>query len=143
MYLDLCKFPPVCSSPLHCRVTDDVLADTIQAVCRGDGPSNKIWGRLFRESSSQFSLNRPHWADSVIESPCPSVCAIGCSFWSLRSHHQFPGLSLVLPPSLIGNLETRTLGNFPPHIFFLYFFEFFLDHPPFFLMWTKEKRRKK
>ena len=22
----------------------------------------------------QFSLNRPHWADSVIESPCPRVC---------------------------------------------------------------------
>ena len=75
-----------------------------------------------------FSPNRPHWADSVIESPCPSffwlsVCAIGCSlFWSLslalRSHDQFPGLSLVLPslpPSLetwkLGNLETWILGN--------------------------------
>ena len=36
-----------------------------------------------------FSLNRPHWANSVIESSCPSVCvfvclcvcAIGCSFF--------------------------------------------------------------
>ena len=25
-------------------------------------------------STGLFSLNRPHWADSVIESPCPSVC---------------------------------------------------------------------
>ena len=37
---------------------------------------------------AEFSLNRPHWADSVIESPCPcvcvsvclSVCAIGCEY---------------------------------------------------------------
>ena len=27
-----------------------------------------------------FSLNRPHWADSVIESPCPSVCGSVCLF---------------------------------------------------------------
>ena len=26
-----------------------------------------------------FSLNRPHWADSVIETPCPSVCPSFCS----------------------------------------------------------------
>ena len=36
---------------------------------------------------TQFSLNRPHWADSVIDSPCPSV---------------------VLKP---GNMETQKLGN--------------------------------
>ena len=24
----------------------------------------------------KFSLNRPHWADSVVESPCPSVCVL-------------------------------------------------------------------
>ena len=61
-------------------------------------------------------------ADSVIESPCLSVClsvcAIGYNFFrglslDLRSHYQFPGLSLVpLPPSLpLGNLETWKLGN--------------------------------
>ena len=40
--------------------------------------------------------------DSVIDSPCLSVCAIRCIFLglslALRSHDQFPGLSLVLPP---------------------------------------------
>ena len=54
-------------------------------------------------STKTFSLNRPHWADSVIESPCPSVVlchraqffsrpVIGPEVtWSV------PGLSLVLP----------------------------------------------
>ena len=28
-----------------------------------------------------FSLNWPHWADSVIESPCLCVCAIWCSLF--------------------------------------------------------------
>ena len=45
-----------------------------------------------------FSPTRPHWAELVIESPCPSVClcvcAIGCSFFrclslALRSQDQF------------------------------------------------------
>ena len=44
-----------------------------------------------------FSLSRPHWANSVLELPCPSVCldvcAIGYSFLglslALRSHDQF------------------------------------------------------
>ena len=56
-----------------------------------------------------------------------SVCAIGFSLFqslalALRSHNQFPGLSLVLPPSLppppllsptwkLGNLESFKLGN--------------------------------
>ena len=57
---------------------------------------------------SLFSLKRPHWANSVIESPCIhdvclSVCVIRCSLsrpligpeitWSV------PGLLLVPPPS--------------------------------------------
>ena len=25
-----------------------------------------------------FSLNRPHWADTVLELPCPSVCGWFC-----------------------------------------------------------------
>ena len=81
------------------------------------------------------SLNQPHWADSVIELQCPSVCgsvclfvcAIGCSFFTslslaLRSHDQLPGLSLVLPPSLPHSLPpslgTWKLGNLetPPKI---------------------------
>ena len=53
---------------------------------------------LWSESTSVFflSLNQPHWADTVIELRCPSVCVsvflcvclIGCSF--------FQGLSLAL-----------------------------------------------
>ena len=31
---------------------------------------------------SSFSLNRPHWADSVIESPCPSVWIFVCLYVS-------------------------------------------------------------
>ena len=33
-----------------------------------------MWVNFF----SRFSLNRPHWADSVIESPCPFVCTSVC-----------------------------------------------------------------
>ena len=57
-----------------------------------------------------FSLNRPHWAKSVIESPCLSVClfvflcvcAIGCRIFlglslALRSYDQFLA-SHCLPP---------------------------------------------
>ena len=51
-----------------------------------------LYWALLQYMIRRFSLNRPHWADSVIESRCPSVClfvcAIGCSF--------FRGLSLAL-----------------------------------------------
>ena len=72
----------------------------------------------------KFSPTWPHWAKFVIELPCPYVCLSVC----LRHRVQFfprpligpevtwsvPGLSLVLPPSLLwklGNLETRKLGK--------------------------------
>ena len=56
----------------------------------------------------KFSLDRPHWADSVIESPC----LFQDLSLALRSHDPFPGLSLVLPPSLPpSHLETWKLGN--------------------------------
>ena len=57
---------------------------------------HSIHDKLFTQL---FSLNRPHWADSIIESLFPfmcvlGVCAIGCSFFLglslvLRSHDQF------------------------------------------------------
>ena len=52
----------------------------------------------------------------VAMSVCLCVCAIRCIFLglslALRSHDQFPGVSLVLPPTRkLGNLETRKLGN--------------------------------
>ena len=55
-----------------------------------------------------FSPTRPHWAELVIESPCPSVClsvcacvcAVGCSFFlglslALRSHDQFQASGIM------------------------------------------------
>ena len=36
---------------------------------RGDACTERV-----KKFTTQFSLNRPHWDDSVIESPCPSVC---------------------------------------------------------------------
>ena len=55
-------------------------------------------------------------AGSVIESPCPSICAIGCSFFrglslALRSHDQFQASHWSSLPSPFGNLETRKLVN--------------------------------
>ena len=80
----------------------------------------------FLDSTTQFptialfSPTRPHWAELVIESPCPDVClsvfAIGYSFFpglslALRSHNQFQASHWAsLPPSL-GNLETFKLRN--------------------------------
>ena len=71
-----------------------------------------------------FSLNHPHWANSVIEPPFSSVCVSVCLS---RQMQFFQGLSLALeitwlvprpligPPSLpplkLGNLETWKLGN--------------------------------
>ena len=69
-----------------------------------------------------------HWAHSVLEFVCLSVCAIWCNFLgglslALISHEQFPGLSLIPPPSLLRppstsslpwklwNFETLKLGN--------------------------------
>ena len=54
-------------------------------------------------SRGEFSLIRPHWADSIIKSPHLSVRTIRSSFFRglslvLRAYDQFPGLSLVLPP---------------------------------------------
>ena len=40
-----------------------------------------------------FSLNRPHWADSVIESPCPCVCLFVC----LRHRVQFFSRPIIGP----------------------------------------------
>ena len=36
----------------------------------------------------KFSLNRPDWADSVIELPCPSVCV--CLSVCENSKHRLP-----------------------------------------------------
>ena len=71
-----------------------------------------------------FSPTRPHWAELVIESPCPSVClfvcvsvcAIGCSFFrglslALRSHDQFQASHWSSLPPSFGNLETWKLRN--------------------------------
>ena len=66
-----------------------------------------------------FSLNLPHWTDSVIESPSPDVCVcvyvclrLGVHFLKPLIGHQVPrsvpGLSLVLPPPLFPLLS-------PPH----------------------------
>ena len=41
-----------------------------------------------------FSLNRPHLADSVIESPCPSVCLSVCA---IKSQGEVPGEQTSLP----------------------------------------------
>ena len=90
----------------------------------------------------RFSLNQPTWPIQFLSrdirlSVCFSVCLrhwmhffLGLSL-AMRSHDQFPGLSLVLPPSLtpslppwkLGNLETWKLGNLetwkpPPQFFF-------------------------
>ena len=53
----------------------------------------------------EFSRNWPIWADSVIESPCSSMCV---RHWmqfffrefllALRSYDQLPGLPPTLPP---------------------------------------------
>ena len=58
-----------------------------------------------------FFTASAHWADSVIELPCPSVCmcvclfvcAIGCSFLlglslTLRSHDEFQACHWSIPP---------------------------------------------
>ena len=39
--------------------------------------------------SSQFSLNQPHWADSLIESPCPPVWVCTIALWekTLKKWH--------------------------------------------------------
>ena len=47
------------------------------------------------QTFKKISPTRPHWAELVIESPCPYVCAIKCSFFlgislALRSHDQIP-----------------------------------------------------
>ena len=67
---------------------------------------------LFSISFFSFSLNGPHWADSVIELPrrdvCLSVylsvCAIRCSFFFEASHwpwgHMISSRPLIGPPSL-------------------------------------------
>ena len=56
----------------------------------------------------RFSQTRPHWAELVIELPCPCVClfvcAIGCSFFrglslALRSHDQFQASHWSSPPT--------------------------------------------
>ena len=76
-----------------------------------------IRGHNCLPSAGWFSLNRPHWADSVIESQCPSVCLSVCLCLFLRHQMQFfarpligpeitwsvPGLSLVNPPGLSSN----------------------------------------
>ena len=62
-------------------------------------PFKVLSTHCFVMNHESWIINRPNWADSVIESPCPSVnlwlCAIGCSFCfrglslALRSHDQF------------------------------------------------------
>ena len=49
-------------------------------------------GCLFAPSGA-FSLNWPHWAGSVIESPCPDVCVFLC----LRHRVQFFSRPLIGP----------------------------------------------
>ena len=70
--------------------------------------------------SNHFSPTRPHWAELVIESPCPCVwmcvCAIRCSVFrglslALRSHDQFQASHRSSLPPSFGNLETWRLGN--------------------------------
>ena len=75
-----------------------------------------------------FSPTRPHWAELVIESPCPSVCVCVClsapsgavffeaSHWP--SDQMTRSRPLIGPPSLpplktwkLGNSETWRLGN--------------------------------
>ena len=80
----------------------------------------------FQKNYFKFSQNWYHWANSVKESPCPSVCllvcTIRCSFLglslALRSHNQFPcpHWSPSLPPSpletwKLRNSETQKFGN--------------------------------
>ena len=36
--------------------------------------------KIFSLCTLASSLNRPHWADSVIEVPCPDVCVCVCVF---------------------------------------------------------------
>ena len=51
-------------------------------------------------STPPFSLNRPHWADSVIESPCPSVCVsapLGAVFFE-ASHWPCDPRPLIIGP---------------------------------------------
>ena len=45
----------------------------ISMQCKYKTQQNTVW---------DFSLNRPHWADSVIESPCPDVCLSVCGYVS-------------------------------------------------------------
>ena len=100
---------------------------------------------------AEFSLNWPHWADSVIESPCPCVTYLSvCLDVRLRHWVQFfqkpligpevtwpvPGLSLVLP------------GSPPPpkkKIFFLTPSQKIIFFPSkiFFFGWQKTNKKQK
>ena len=77
---------------------------------------------LIHVTKLAFSPNRPHWAELVIELPCPWGCVCMRHWVPFCSRpligpevtSSVPGLSLVLPPSLLwklGNLETWKLGN--------------------------------
>ena len=87
--------------------------------------SKQVWQKKIR---LHFSLNQPHWADSVIESQCLDVCLrhrmhfffrplIGPDItWSVpRPLIGPPSLPHSIPPSLgtwkFGNLETWKLGH--------------------------------
>ena len=59
-----------------------------------ENPSeNEIREEMFGQTELLFSLNRPHWANSVIESPCPSGCLSRC----LRHWVQFSSRPLIGP----------------------------------------------
>ena len=91
-----------------------------------------------------------HWARSVLESRCPSVCwrcrRVSChrmTFFlglplALRSHNQLPGLSMVNPPAvpLPPFLWTLVVDTFCRHVLWTNFLDTFCG--PFFwtFLWT-------
>ena len=88
----------------------------------------KTFKLLFDRGLANFSPTRPHWAELVSKSPCPSVCLSVCVrhpapqgarllvkveglSLALRSHDQIPASHWSSLPPSFGNLETWRLGN--------------------------------
>ena len=83
-----------------------------------------VQGKRMANFFQTFSLNRPHWVDSVIESPCPSVWMSVCP-WYMCSF--FLGLSLALRSHDQFQASHWSSPHLPPPIFFL---NFFFGPPP-------------
>ena len=56
---------------IHRSVSSPMATFKVNAV---NGNSVKLRGSLYGWVPISFSVNRPHWAYSVIESQCPCVC---------------------------------------------------------------------